>query len=437
MTPRVDTLVVGAGISGLAYAHARGPSADLIVLEASERAGGLVRTLRDGDFRFEHGPEALRSENGELSALLRELGIEAREPPPNASKRFVVQRGKLVEVPLAPHRLLTSSLLSLRGKLRLVSEPWRDPKLALDGSVADFVRHRIGSEALDALIDPLVGGIHAGDPERLSMRACFPRLVTLVEQHGSLFKALRATRGSPSPSVMKPRGGNATLIDALAERLRDKLRLATPVTGLEYDGSRWQVRTSNSAYEAARVVLALPSSAAARLLSPVSAPLARAIGSITCESLVSIAHAYARDDVEHALDGFGYLVSSRERLHHLGTLFSSRIDVECCPEDWVLLRTMIGGARHPEVVDWSDEQILDCLAREVAPLLGLRRKPTWTSIQRWRATLPRFELPHVERVATIERSLPPRLTLLGNWLHGIGVNHLVAAASVAARGPRD
>jgi protoporphyrinogen/coproporphyrinogen III oxidase len=436
MSARAGTLVVGAGISGLAYAHARG-NADLLVLEASERAGGLIRTERGGErgeFRFECGPEALRFErDGELTRMLSELGLEALAPPESASKRFVCWNQRLYEVPLAPPRLLASPLLTLRGKLRLASEPWRDARVGLDGSIADFVRHRIGREALERMIDPLVSGIHAGDPEELSLRACFPRMAELVETHGSLIRALRATRGSPAPSVMKPGGGNSSIVTALVRTLGSKLRLNAPVHSMEFDGSTWTVSTPNGMFESPRLVLALPSAAAARLLGNVAPELARAIGSIQAESVASVALAYRREDVAHSLDGFGYLVASKNGFAHLGTLFSSSIDASCCPPDTVLLRVMLGGARHPEVVEWDDARLMTSIEREVGPLLGLRGKPRFVAFHRWRAALPRFDLQHPARVAAIERSVPPGLNLLGNYLGGIGVNHLVDVARRAAR----
>jgi oxygen-dependent protoporphyrinogen oxidase len=436
MSARAGTLVIGAGISGLAYAHARG-DADLLVLEASERAGGLIRTERggeQGEFRYECGPEALRFErDSELTRMLSELGLEARSPPPGASKRFVCWNGRLYEVPLAPPKLLVSSLLTLRGKLRLLREPWRDPRVGLDGSIADFVRHRIGNEALERMIDPLVSGIHAGDPEALSLRACFPRMAEMIETHGSLIRALRATRGSPAPSVMKPSGGNSSIVAALVRALGSKLRLNAAVQSLAFDGSTWTVRTPDEAIESPRLVLALPSAAAARLLSSVAPETARAIGSIQAESLASIALAYRREDATHPLDGFGYLVASRNGFAHLGTLFSSSIDASCCPPDKVLLRVMIGGARHAQVVEWDDARLMTSIEREVGPLLGLRAAPRFLAIQRWRSALPRFDLQHPSRVAAIEGSLPPGLTLLGNYLRGIGVNHLVDVARRTAR----
>jgi oxygen-dependent protoporphyrinogen oxidase len=436
MNERVGTLVVGAGISGLAYAHAR-DDADLALLEASDRAGGLIRTEvagARGEIRVECGPETLRVERGgELERMLRELGLELRSPTRAAAKRFVAWGGRLQEVPLAPPKLLASRLLTLRGKLRLLSEPWRDPRRALDGSIADFVRHRLGSEVLERLVDPFVSGIHAGDPEALSLRACFPKLAEGVEHHGSLLRALRAERGAPVPMLGKVPGGNASLVEALAARLGGRLLRSTPAEALELDGATWRVRTPSGSIEAPRLVLALPCAAAARLLARAAPELARAVASIQSESVASVALAFRREDVAHALDGFGYLAASAERLAHLGVLFSSSLDASCCPPGQVLVRALAGGARRPAVLEWSDEQLVECIAREAGPLLGLRAPPLLAVVRRWRSALPRFDLQHPERLASIERVTPGGLTLLGNYLRGIGVHHLVDAARRSAR----
>lgn len=436
MSASVGTLVVGAGISGLAFAHAAAERGDVLVLEAAARAGGWLRTEQrgaDAQFRCELGPETLRADESELHALLGELELETHAPPASASRRFVVQRGKLVEVALAPQKLLASPLLGAGGKLRAVREPWRDPRTALDGSIADFVRHRFGSEVLDALIDPLVSGIYAGDPEQLSMRACFPRLVELVERHGSLLRAMGREHGA-APTPFKVRGGNGKLSDALASKLGDRLRCSNAVRSLAFDGELWRATTANESFSARRIVLAVPSQTAERLLSPVATSLARALGSIASESLAVVHLAYRRGAVEHALDGFGYLVPSRERNVHLGTLFSSSIEPDACPSDHVLLRTMLGGARNPAAVDASDAELLETVAREVGPLIGLREPPVWSQIDRCRGAIPRYDLQHLERVEAIERSAPPGLSLLGNYLRGIGVGQLVQQArELAAR----
>jgi oxygen-dependent protoporphyrinogen oxidase len=435
MPIELDTVVVGAGISGLAYAHARGSSAELVVLESASRAGGLVETRHAGDggaFRYEVGPESLRFEvKGGLTDMLGELALAAHKPPGQASRRFLVCRRKLVDAPLSPPKFLASPLLSWRGKLRMLAEPFRDAHVGNDGSIAEFVRHRIGQEALDAM---LVSGIHAGDPAQLSMRACFPRLVELVEAHGGLFRALFKTRGEPAPSVMKPEGGCQAITDALAARLGDKLRLRSPVSSIARDGEHWRVASASGEFRARRLVLAVASPTAARLLATAQPELARVIGTISAENVVSLVHVHRRENVGHSLAGFGYLVASRERLRHLGTLFSSSIAPDACPDSHVVLRTLLGGARAPELVDASDAQLLDIVHDEVGSLLALRGAPEFTAIQRWRATLPRFDLQHPARVDAIERATPPSLGLAGNWLRGIGVNHLAASArALAAR----
>jgi oxygen-dependent protoporphyrinogen oxidase len=264
------------------------------------------------------------------------------------------------------------------------------------------------------------------------MRACFPRPVELVLRHGGLLRALAATRGEPAPSVMKPAQGCQALTDALARALGARLELGTRVASLARDGARWRVETSAGGFACERLVLALPSAETARLLALVAPDLARPIRTLVAESLVSLVHVRRRADVRHALDGFGYLVPSREGLAHLGTLFSSSIAPGSAPEGEVVLRTLLGGARRPELVQLDDAALATIVEREVGPLLGLTGAPLAVAVQRWPATLPRYDLEHPARLAAIERATPPGLALLGNWLGGIGVNHLVAAARTAA-----
>lgn len=431
-----ETIVIGGGISGLACAHALGDEADVCLLEGSNRVGGLVHTVQvDAPvaLRYEDGPEAL-STSAEIEQLATELGLKLVEPP--AKNRFLVHRGELVPVPMAPPKLLGSKLLSVRGKLRLLSEPWRKAGPGVDGSVADFVRERVGGEALDALVDPLVSGIHAGDPEQLSARACFPRLVQMVEEHGSLVAGMRASRKSgrrSRPGLAKPEGGMQGLADAFERKLGDRLRLGAKVAGLRAVDGKWALDTSEGHLEADRVILAVPLRASRRLLEGAAPDAAQALAGMQCESLVSLLAAYRREDVAHDLDGFGYLVPSREGLRHLGTLFSSSIDPSSCAPGHVLVRVLLGGARQPELVD-EDEGVLGRILRdEVHPLLGIAQEPAWWGVERYREVLPRFGLDHPACLARFESALPEGLTVLGNFTHGIGLAALVERARAAAR----
>ena len=453
----VDTLVIGAGIAGLSYAHARG-DADLLVLDAAPRAGGLVRTGRaelpgQGALRFEWGPEALQDEAPELQALLRELSLEPRAAGAVGSRRYLCKDGRLVALPAAPKELLNSPLLSPTEKLRALSEPFRARDVGLEGSVAEFARHRFGEAVLQRFVDPFVSGVYAGDPELLSLRAAFPKVHALVAEHGSVLGGLKARAKAKrkagdeavgTPGLFTLDGGFAALIDALAARLGARLRLGQRVVALRREAEGWLAQAQPVAdgapppaveLRARRLVLALPVAATARLLQDVAPDIARELADMTSESIVSLSHAWPRERVGHALDGFGYLVPSVEQRLHLGTLFSSSLAPSCAPRGVVLLRTLLGGARRPRMVEWPDEELLAELSAGVAPLLELRGEPLWAHVVRQRAALPRYDLRHPQRLAAVDAALArtPGLLLLGNWRQGVSVTALVDAARRAAR----
>jgi oxygen-dependent protoporphyrinogen oxidase len=474
---RVDTIVVGAGMAGLVYAHARGPDADLLVLEAGERAGGLVRTgrheLPGGALHFEWGPEALQDDAPETRALLAELGLVPLLAPDAARRRYVVRGGRLVPLPTGPVSFLTSPLLSWSARLRALTEPFRAKGRALDGSVADFARHRLGDEVLARLVDPFVTGVYAGDPEQLSLRAAFPRLHRMASEHGSLLAGMRArarerrTRraaqggaaaadagGRGLPGLLSLQGGLGALPQALAAQLDRRLVLNCRATALHAErdapGYPWRVDAglrvgpadaapAAVTFRCRRLVLAQPVGAAARLLAPLEPALAESLAGMTSESVVCLHHAWRRQDVRHALDGFGYLVPSEEGALHLGTLFASTLHPACCPAGLVLLRTLMGGARRPRLVEWPDEELHAELEQGVAPLLGLSGVPVWSAVVRHRAVLPRYDLEQPARqdhVDALLRALPG-FSLLGNWRRGISVNALVESSRALARAHRD
>jgi oxygen-dependent protoporphyrinogen oxidase len=437
----IDTLVVGAGISGLAYAYERrkaDPEVDCLVVDSATRVGGLVQTIQVEDpvaVRFEAGPETISDSSGVARRLSEELGL--KRVIAAATKRFLVQDGLVTEIPLSPPKLLTSSLLPLSARLRMLTEPWREKGRALDGSLAEFVRHRLGESVLETLVDPMVGGIYASAPELLSLRACFPDIARGVAEHGTLFAFMRARRGRPSPrdrNPWKPEGGMQALPEALAARLEGSVALGLEVLALRAaSGSRdWIARTRAGKIRARRVVLALPLHAMVRLLNQALPEAGRLFADQVAEGIVVVPHAYRREDVAHALDGFGYLVASKEGLGHLGTLFSSSLDPSSVPDGVVLLRTMLGGSRDAGVLELGDEAILDRIRREAGALLGISAKPLMARVVRHPCTLPRYDLEHPPRIARLAETLPENLTLLGNHQRGIGLSALLADAKQAA-----
>lgn len=435
-----DVIVVGAGISGLACAHALAAAREVRVLEASTQAGGLVRTVEEAGFQREEGPEALPPNADAVRALCLELALPVHEVPASATRRYVRRGEHLLEVPSSPPALLTSPLFSPLGKLRLLGEPLRARGRALDGSIADFTRHRLGREFLERLVDPMIGGIHAGRPEELSLRACFPEAVELLERHGSVLGVLRARArervpGAPRPTLWKPAGGMQALPRALAAALGTRLELANPVRAVTREGALFRVeREHGPALTAQRLVLATAAAPARALLARIAPEAGRALGDLAAESLASVAIGVRRADVAHALDGFGYLVPSSFGSPVLGTLFSSTLWPGAASGDCVLLRSLLGGARHPGYLARSDEELAALAVDEARARLGLTGDPRLLRVARWPEVIPRFDLAHPARQSALQRGLVSGLDLLGNYTRGIGLACLVREArALAAR----
>jgi len=437
----VETLVIGAGISGMAYAYERlkqDPSADLRVVDGSDRAGGLVLTVRVDDplpVSFEAGPETISDPSGRARILATELNLERVQA--SASKRFLVHKSQLIEAPTSPGAFMKSPILPLRARLRALREPLCTKGVALNGSIADFVRHRLGSVVLDTLVDPLVAGIHASSPEQLSLRACFPSLAEGVEKHGSITAYMKSQAGKTEAQdrrPWKPAQGMGALTAALAARLGSSLRLGNAVLDLRRSecGEHWEAHLQSGGIHARRVVLALPIRATECLLQRCLPAVSDSLSAVQCESLTVVAHAYRRTDVRHALDGFGYLVASQSGLMHLGTLFSSTLNPGAIDKDHVLLRTMLGGSRPRPELDAGDGQILTLVQKEVGPLLGIKAKPVFSAVRRHQGALPRYDLDHPSRLRRLQEQLPGDLNLLGNHQRGIGLSALLKDASTLA-----
>ena len=446
MVERVDTLVVGAGMAGLAYAQGRGAAAEVLVLEAAERPGGLVATARGEGCHWETGPEALQDNEPEVLGMLGELGLPPLLAADAAHNRFIAASAReLVSVPTSPGALLRSPLLSPGGKLALVAGLFRKGGV-LDGSIADFVRSRFGAQTLERLVDPAVSGIWAGDPERLSFAAALPALHDMLAEHGSVFAALRAKGKArraegrprpPAPSLLSTAGGLSSIPDAIAAGLGDRFLAGHAVEQVAADGDGWRVEAGGRTLRSRRCVIALPAPRAAEVLAQDQPLLSQPLATVRSESVISLAHTWRRDDLSHPLDGFGYLVPSGLGRMHLGTLFSSSIQPGRARPGTVILRTLLGGARRPQLLDFDDDKLRQIVQKEVAPLLGAGpgARPIEVHVTRWRSVLPRYDLDHPARQATIDALLSerPGLHVVGNHRKGISVNALVKSSRELAR----
>lgn len=450
MTTHVDVIVAGAGLSGLAVAFGlrqRGASVD--VFEAAPRVGGVIGTRHRDGALFETGPNSALDSAPAIDELLGALDLrgERLSVNPVAARRFIVRDGTLVALPMSPPALIASQAFSFAAKLRLLREPFIAPSPAgVEESIADFARRRLGPEVLDYAVDPFVSGIHAGDPERISLRGAFPRLYAMEQAHGSVLRGQleearrRRAQGETAKPVAKSfsfRNGMQTLTDALARSVTG-VRTGTRLHELARDGDRWRVSAEQDGHpvvaHAKAVVLAVPARDAASLVSAFAPGAAASLSQIVYAPIASIAAVYRRDDIAHPLDGFGFLVPGKERRPILGTLFSSSMFEGRAPGAHALLTTFVGGRRNPERMEDTDAELAKLVHTELAALLGARNAPLWTEITRWARAIPQYEIGHLERMRALddaERDVAG-LYFCANYRDGIAIGDRIKAAGMTA-----
>ncbi|MBI5718741.1 MAG: protoporphyrinogen oxidase [Burkholderiales bacterium] len=465
-----EVAVIGAGISGLASAHAlHRAGRDVVVLERSGSAGGRIHSERRDGFLVEHGPNSMVAPAPAAEQLIGSLGLGAQriERGEQVRNRYLVRDGRARALPIHPLRFFASSFFSLPGRLRLLAEPFI-AALPGDEAVAGFVRRRFGDELARYVFDPLVGGLYAGDPENLSIEALFPHLKRLEREHGSVMRgawaARRAGKRGFDPrarALFSFQGGMATLPQAIVAALPQRVFCGCAVEYIEplAAGFRLTVRRhepagpppgrtpecaasrgpdqQTSTLRARAVVIATPAYAAARLLEPLDATVAVALGSIAHPPLAVVALAYPRDAIAHPLDGLGLLAPKVEQRGVLGLIFSSTLFAGRAPEGHVLLTAYVGGARQPALAQLARDDLVALVHDEVRELLGAKAgaRPVFTSVRYWRRSLPQPDLGHGQRMAGLDafQQRWPGLVLTGNYTGGVSTAACIASGEAAAR----
>jgi protoporphyrinogen/coproporphyrinogen III oxidase len=455
-------VVIGGGIAGLCAAHRaveiaqeRGLALDLTLIEARERLGGSIASERVDGFLIEAGPDSFLSEKPWALALCRRLGVENRlvRTDDRFRKVFVWYRGRLHPLPdgfqlLAPTVLMpfaTSSLFSVRGKLRMALDLILPRGSGDDESLGAFVRRRLGAEALERVAQPLVAGIYTADPDELSLSATMPRFIDVERRERSLILGLRrALRKAPLPGTSGARwslfvtfaGGMEELVTTLAARLpAGAVALKQRVSAVERTRAGWRLTTSDgSAFDADRVILATESHAAARLARYLDPSLANLLEEITYSSAATVSLGYRRGDVPHPLDGFGFVVPRTEGRALLAGTFSSVKYPGRAPEGHVLIRGFLGGMLNPKMLLEDDDALITRAREELRAALGVAAAPVITRLHRWPASMPQYRVGHLSRVETIDRRVAglPGLTLAGAAYRGVGLADCVHSGEVAA-----
>jgi oxygen-dependent protoporphyrinogen oxidase len=442
----VDVAIVGGGIAGLAAAyelHQRGLSVQ--VLESGSRPGGVITTERFDGWVIDGGPDSMLVQKPAAVALCRDLGIADRLIPTKTPRTAYVLRdgrlhplaeGSFLGFPLRFSALARSSLFTVGGKLRLASE------LAIarrkgdeDESIGAFVRRRFGDEAVDYLAEPLLAGIHAGDVERLSIRALFPRLIEAERQSGSVLRAFRALRvtSSPQGAFVSLPGGTGELIESLSAALPGVVKTSARVKEIHRAG-QLSLESSVGRLDARAVILAVPAYVAGSLLRAFDTTLAALCDAIPYASTATVAFGYASDQIAHPMQGTGFVVPRVERSALLaGTWVTSKWPGRA-PDGHVLLRAFLGGGRDPHRLDAGDEELIETARTELTDLLGISGAPVLTRIYRWTRQSPQYEVGHLQRVATIDERVAAHagVFLTGSGFRSIGIPDCVADARATA-----
>jgi oxygen-dependent protoporphyrinogen oxidase len=467
---RKDVVVIGAGICGLVCAYRlKSLGLDVLLIEKSIRPGGVIKSESINGYLIERGPNSTQGTE-EFLSLVEELGIqdELVEGDPKAPA-FVYFHGRLHRVPTGPVSFATSRLLSLRGKLRLMAEPFVPQRVAQsEESVASFAARRIGREVADRLVAPFVSGIYAGNHERLSVQAAFPRLANLESKYGGLVrgavakmrearkekKAPAATSGATGPKrkrLCSFKRGMSFLTDTLAARIgEDLITGCSDITiGLDKDAlreseGRITARLGDGReITCERIVLATPAGISASILEKSSGELASLLRQIEYPSIAIASLSYDRKAFRRPVEGFGFLAAPSEGLKTLGCVFNSGLFPNRAPAGKLLLTVFTGGARNPSAINLPDAELVSGIHSELQSVFGISGEPEVISLTRRERAIPQYNLGHAALVGRIE-SLVDRiegLTLVGNYLHGVSVGDCVkqgeqAARSIGDDGPR-
>jgi len=472
-------VIIGGGIAGLTTAlHLKDRASEVpgglevLVLEASDRPGGNIRTDRVEGFTIETGPNGYLDNVPTTPALVRRLGLESevQRAEKTAAQRFLYRDGRLHLLPSGPVGFLRSPVLSLPGRLRVLGEPFarRRPE-GVDETIFQFASRRIGDEAASVLIDAMVSGVFAGDVHELSLASSFPRMAAMEEEHGGLVKAMvarmkgrrtakreveaRRRRGEDVEGLIQPGGpagpggtltsfqqGLDTLPKAVAGELGDSVRYGVEVVSVGWGEGEdvqaepsgpgdstagWAIRTADGeALSADAVVVAVPSPRAGPILKDFDGILSATVGEIRTTGLAVVALAFQASAMGGPPKGFGFLVPRGAGPRILGCLWDSSIFPGRAPEDKVLLRVMIGGAHDPGAVGEEEGTLTSQVRSDLETTMGLKAEPLFSRVYRWPLGIGQYTVGHGGRMEAIQTRLKkrPGLWIAGSSFHGISMN---------------
>jgi oxygen-dependent protoporphyrinogen oxidase len=439
--------IIGGGITGLAAAYELARrQAPFVLLEGAPRVGGLIHTEHVDGFTIDAGPDSVLAQKPAALKLIEELGLGARviatKPPRTA---YVLKQGRLyalpspsiLGIPTTWRGIRDYDLLPWTARVRLAIEPLVRRTHLRDESVGSFFRRRFGAAAAELIAEPLLGGIHAGDIDRLSIRSLFPRFADAEARPGGVLTTFASRRGpDPEGAFRSLADGMGELVAALAGRMPDgSIRCGAPVASISRSGGEWRVVTPGHVVRSSAVIVAVPARAAASLFGPLDEELGRLCAEVPYVSTVSIALAWPREAVPHPLAGSGFVVARRQNAVRITacTWVTSKWEGRA-PTGMALLRAYMGGAHDPDAVDLPDGELAAIAARDIGGILGIVAAPSLERVYRWRDAGAQHAVGQLARVEAIERRLAqlPGILVAGSGFRSVGIPDCVADGGAAA-----
>ncbi len=458
--------IIGGGIAGLSTAwYLQKAGIDYVLLEQGGRWGGKITTERvdgygDAPFLVEGGPDSFITQKPWGAALARELGLGGDLIGTNQELKqtYVLNKGRPVPLPdgvlmIVPTKFkpfVFSPLISPWGKLRMGMDLFIPRRTdASDETLAEFVRRRLGDEALDKIAEPLMSGIYNAEADKQSVLATFPRFREMEEKYGSLTKGMLAAQAarknangatSPAPgskplsAFVSPRGGTETMVDALKVQLTGDLRLGVGVDAIEPAGTGYRLQMSDgSTLEASQVILATPAYISGKLLRPLAQGVADLLDGIRYVSTGTISLGYRGADAPNPLKGYGLVIPMSARRPINAITLSSVKFAQRAPDGHLLLRVFFGGSRSPHSMELDDATLYATVRQELDALLGIDAEPLFHRIYRWFRSNPQYDVGHLERIAAIEHALPAGIHVTGSAYRGVGIPDCVKQSQETAQ----
>jgi len=440
-----DVVIIGGGLSGLSVAHflhKHMPAAELLILEKDSRPGGAIRSFRDRGFLAEWGPHGFLDNVEESRQLLVDTGLdsEAQKAPLSKFVRYICLQGKLAMIPQNPKKIIASSLLPISKKLRVLADLWIKPRQE-EQTVGDWAAYRFGKGILP-FVDAVFTGTYAGDFNRLSIDAVMPGIRSLEKETGSVIRGLLKQRKRKKEKGPRKRAGLPSMIsfpqgmERLPEILaRDKNLLCDmPVESIGKKNGTWEIKTARQNFRGKNVVLALSVNRTLHLLDVSSLRKRKSppMNRIPEARIVTVALGFT--DTARIPFGFGYLAPEQEKRFALGALFSTHMFPGRAPEGHVMLEALVGGRRHPEKLDLTDDELTSRVYQDLGQLIHLPKPPVFTKVLRSAHGIPQLEKGHLDllnwRTALTKRN--SGLFICGFGWEGIGINDMTKFAKKLA-----